>query len=165
MQLIATIIVVVLALGLAAAYFLAHEAFDKVIGRFFRGLGPQSGEGPLIIRAAAYEERLKLTLENRGKDNMKLAAVEGRDRHGQRLFPKPYLDEKGFRSGPATSLAQQFSRIVLGPSESRIVVLDLADLRAMDCRSLAVLDTSGRAWPVTEFAPDSQGVSLDVPAT
>jgi hypothetical protein len=152
MEWIIAIVAAVVGLGLAAAYFLCDEAFYRTIGWLFRMLGLQSGKGPLVIHTTTHGEKLILTLENQGTDRLKLAAVEGRDGNQKRHFPRPYLDEESFRSASAKNVAQQFSKIALGPGESRTFILDLAQLTNMDCRTLAVLDTNGHAWPVEGFS-------------
>ena len=122
------------------------------LDRLFRLLGLQSGEGPLDVRAAADGARVVLTVQNRGKHRMRLAAVEGRDASQRRVFPTPWLDEREI--GTATTKAQrikQFARVVLGPGESRTILLDRDELIDMNCRTLAILDRDGRSWPVDGF--------------
>ena len=154
MELIVIIIGATVGLGFALVYYLVDETSYKTVGYLFRILGLQSGKGPLVIRATTQDLRLTLTLENRGTDRLKLAAVEGRDGNQERHFPTPYLDEASFRSASSQSTAhRQFSKVVLGAGESRTVILDLAELVDMDCRTLAVIDTNGHAWPLKDEIP------------
>ena len=95
--------------------------------------------GPLVTNAMVQGDHLRLTLENQGKRELAFAAVEGRDARNARQFP----------------MADLAARAVLAPGEPRLVRLDLAELRRLDVRRLAVLDTTGHAWPVTGFEAGS----------
>jgi hypothetical protein len=118
-----------------------------------------AGKGPLDVRAAADVSSVVLTVRNLGPNAMKLAAVEGRDAGGRRVFPTPTLE--GRATDPAIDKAQRFkqlSRIALGPDESMTITLDRAELVEFDCRTLAIRDRSNRSWPAEGFdTPGREG--------
>jgi len=91
--------------------------------------------GPLAVRAEVHGDQVQLTLQNQGKRKMEFAAVQGRAGNGTRCFP-------------LTDLAV---RTALRRAEAQTLRLDAAELRALDCHGLEVLDTKGKAWPVTNF--------------
>ena len=126
--------------------------FDRLFDRLLRLSGLQSGEGPLVVSAAANRARVVLTVQNRGKHKIRLAAVEGREASQRRVFPTPSFDER--ETDTATAKAQhlkQLSRVVLGPDESKTIILDRDELVDINCRTLAILDSDGRSWPVDGF--------------
>jgi len=148
MDLIA-IIGIAVGLMIVVLLIVVDEAFYKLFGWLFTLFGLQSGKGPLIARVSARNERLELTIENRGKHKVRLAAVEARDGSQKRHFPTPCLDEQDLADASDEGAAhKQFATIVLDPGEARIVFLDPAELASLDCRTLSILDSNGRAWPV-----------------
>ena len=46
---------------------------------------------------------------------------------------------------------KRFAQTKISSGQSVTVVLSKSELVSMDCRTLAVLDTDGEAWPVDEF--------------
>jgi hypothetical protein len=123
-------------------------------------LGLKSGKGPLDVRAAVDGTRVVLTLQNRGRQNIRLAAVEGSDATQRRVFPAPSLDEQGIEAATAKAQShEQLARVVLGSGECRTIVLDRDELVDMKCRTLAILDGDGRSWPVDGFDATELGGS------
>ena len=85
------IIGIVTLLAIAGLFFI-DNALDRVFGWLFRKVGLQSGNGPLLVRSKVQGEQLLLSLENQGKDALKLAAVEGRDGNQKKCYPAPCLE-------------------------------------------------------------------------
>jgi hypothetical protein len=97
-----------------------------------------------MVRSKVQGEQVLLSLENQGKDALKLAAVEGRDGNQKKCYPAPYLEAQDFRAGHEEGVRfKQFAGITLAPEEVRIVILDQHELAALGCRTLAVLDQRG----------------------
>lgn len=136
---------IALGLGLALLYFLADRFSEGVVDGLFRRLGLRSGEGPLAVRAERQGDWIEVTLENRGKSPIGLAAVQARDGGGRRIFPTPYQDEAE-RTLPPEQLASRFAKEVLGPGSTCRVLLDSQELDSAEFHDLAVLDTGGQAW-------------------
>ena len=152
------IIYVVIGLGcaiLVALLFFIDNAFDSLADWFFTKVGWSSGRGPLVVVAERNGDELTLKMQNQGQAQLKLAAVEGRDRNEQRHFPKPRFAEDDQNGIPTEEQAlTRFSKIVLNPQESQVVNLKLTDLLAVACSSLAIIDSNGKSWPVQRFNAD-----------
>ena len=97
--------------------------------------------GPLKIHAELQGASVQLTVQNQGKRELKFAAVQGHDSRQKRFFPQADLEvQSGFAA-----------------NQTVMINLAVEELRAMDCQSLAVMDTSGHAWPVEGFDPATLG--------
>jgi hypothetical protein len=157
-----TIIAIIVGVAITLFLIFVEDSFEKLFGWLLRGpfrlLGLQTGKGPLAAHASVQGDRLEITLENRGKHELKLAAVEGRDGNQKRQYPEPLLadQDSGAASGKAEA-HKQFGKVALQPGESRTVALDAAELAAMDCRTLSVIDADGKYWPVEGFDPNAIG--------
>ncbi len=145
------IIGIVTLLAIAGVVFI-DNAFDRIFGWLFRKAGLQSGNGPLMVRSKVQAEQVLLSLENQGKDALKLAAVEGRDGNQKKCYPAPCLEAQDFRAGNEEGARfKQFAGITLARGEVRIVILDHDELAALGCLTLTVLDQRGNKWPVCDF--------------
>lgn len=150
---------IVTLLAIAGLFFI-DNALARVFGWLFRKVGLQSGNGPLLVRSKVQGEQLLLSLENQGKDALKLAAVEGRDGNQKKCYPAPYLEAQDFRAGHEERVRfKQFAGIILARAEVRIVILDQDELVALGCRSLAVLGQRGNKWPIPGFGPDKGNIT------
>jgi hypothetical protein len=153
-----TIIAVVVGLLIVYVVVFVDIMGERLFDRVLRAVGLSSGEGPLAVHATHHGGRLVLTIRSEGAHPMGLAAVEGRSESGKRIFPSPSLDEGDPRTPEAPGAAQRaFSKVRLGPGESMTVYLDPDELAETNCRSLAILDATGRAWPVEGFDGASLG--------
>jgi hypothetical protein len=147
-----TICGIVVGLGMAIVLIFVEIGGERLFDRLLRLLGLESGEGPLEVRAAVDGARVVLTVQNRGKHKIRLAGIEGRDASQRRVFPTPMLDEREIDAATAQAqLFKQLARVVLGPDESRRIMLDRDELVDLNCRALAILDSDGRSWPVDGF--------------
>jgi len=81
------------------------------------------------------ESALLLVVHNEGKRALRYAAVQAKDDQGKRSFPQADLEVNAdFPAGETLSIR-----------------VGVDELKAMGCRSLAVMDTSGHAWPVADI--------------
>ena len=91
--------------------------------------------GPLVVVAVKEGSAIRLTLENRGKRTIAFAAVQAHDVGGTRHFPQSALA----------------ARTPIASGTKLALRLSTAELRSQGALSLAVLDTTGTAWPVEGF--------------
>ncbi len=147
-----TLVAVVVGIVVFIIVWFVDSAFDKLIDKLFTMLGLQSGGGPLIVKAAIEGGTIVLALENQGKHTFRVAGLAGRDGNRTKCFPTPYLNENDFDlPGAEKRVRKQFAKLSLGPGETKTVILNKSELIAMDCQTLTVLDTKGRAWPVEDL--------------
>ena len=146
-----TIILIAIAVIVTFFLILVEDAFDKLGDVFFRAIGMQSGAGPLDANAASSDELVMLSLQNRGRHPIKIAAVEGRSPSGGRCFPLAFADPSDVGRVDEESARKVLARISIDAGASRTLVIEEAELARLECQSLAVLDTDGKAWPVSGY--------------
>ncbi len=145
---------VVMILTIAALFFIDH-VFDGFFEWLFCKAGLQSGNGPLVVGSRSQGKKIILSLENKGKYAMKLAAVEGIDGNQKKCYPVPYLEKDAFFTGDEKrERFKQFAGMKLKPGKESTVILDQDELAALGCLTLGILDQRGNKWPVCGFEPD-----------
>ncbi len=146
-----TAISVAVVIALVLGHLLVDRGIEGLIDRAFRCFGLTSGKGPLLARIDASGDRLAVTMENRGKHQLRLAGLQGRDRNDKCVFPRPFSGEPGLHPATDEEDRRRFAKAVLDPGEARRVFLDRSELLALDCRALAIIDTNAQVWMVEGF--------------
>ena len=142
-------IVVLIVLGLAGLFVL-YFWLDWKVFDFVMDAG--RGKGPLEVRASdSGTTNITLTIINHGKNRIRLNAVEGTDVSGRRVFPVPIVSPDGPQD-PASRM-KQFASLSLKSGETTSVMLDLAELQAMNCQTLGIRAGKRGLWPADGFAP------------
>ena len=152
-----TILIVGVAIGTALLLYFVDNALHNIIDLIFRLLGLQSGKGPLTAEVVVDSEKTVLKIVNEGKQALKLVAIEGRDHSDVRVMPISYLSEQEFHAPTAEEIARkQVAKVSVKSAEVVLVFLKTPELVALDCRSLAILDSRGSVWPVKGYNIDTR---------